>query len=226
MTDFRQYSRALCAVAVILSAGAHVLLAQPQAVFTTDADFRRGNLLNLNQKVPGQLQVNPAAETQTFPFIAVAASFRGTVVRIDVRSGAVVGEYWSSPDERFGDPSRTTIDLHGNVWAGNRSGSNRFQQGSAVKIGLIVGGTRVNASGSPSPNGDFLKPPFEYNTCRDRNRDGLIKTSRGLGDLRPFPYPTDDTIRADGRLIAAEDECILVFQRVNALTIRHVSVDA
>ena len=28
--------------------------------------------------------------------------------------------------------------------------------------------------------------PFAYNTCADRDADGLIATSRGLGDIRPW----------------------------------------
>ena len=37
--------------------------------------------------------------------------------------------------------------------------------------------------GTPNPAGEYLKPPFEYNTCVDKNGDGLIRTSRGLGNM-------------------------------------------
>jgi len=61
----------------------------------------------------------------------------------------------------------------------------------------------------------------------DRDGDGLLRTSRGLGDIRPWPDVTDGVGGTDGIVEDADDECILVYQRLPlALEIRHVSVDA
>jgi streptogramin lyase len=128
------------------------------------------------------------------------------------------------------------VDLFGNVWVGNR-GEQGFisgvRHGSVVKIGLVIGGTRCNSDGAANVTGDYLKPPFLYNTAVDRDNDGLIKTSLGLGDIRPWTNVTDgvggtdNTTTWDARVEDADDECILVFQRTyDAEQVRHVSVDA
>jgi len=191
--------------------------------YTLDADFDEGTLVNVNHDSPNndQLQLNEAPEP--FPFIAVACSGRGTIVRINTVTGEILGEYWSAPDGRGRNPSRTTVDLFGNVWAGNRA-EDDGGKGSVIKIGVVVGGTRCDSSGNADPNGDYLKPPFDYNTCVDRNMDGLIKTSSGLGDIRPW----DNAGGADdgGGVSTADDEAILMYVRVDGDQVRHVSVDA
>ncbi len=207
-------------------------------VWTLNADFDQGILVNLNHSTPDQLQVNAVATT--FPFIGVAASDRGTVVRINTDTGAIVGEYWTSPSGMYKNPSRTTTDLFGNTWVSNRDEANVVSagawgggqppttrnRGSVTKVGLIIGGTRANADGSPNPTGPYLAPPYSYNTCRDRNGDGLIKTSRGLGDIRPWPYINDWKGGTTALVEDAEDECILIYQRTTGYNDRHVSVDA
>ncbi len=182
--------------------------------WTVDADFDQGYMVNLNHDVPthDQLQLNTL--TTPFPFINIACSARGTIARINTTTGLAMGEYLTSPTGMGRNPSRTTVDLEGNVWAGNRNEASGGQ-GSVVKVGLVIGGTRVDAMGNPDPNGDYLAPPFEYNTCVDRDGDGLIKTSRGLGDIRPWLMGQDP-----------EDEAILLFVRTTGPNVRHVSVDA
>lgn len=198
--------------------------------YTLDADFDEGTLLNVNHDVPDQLQLN--TETKPFPFIWVACSGRGTIARIDVNTGAVLGEYLSSPEGRWRNPSRTTVDLNGNVWVSNRDEAGligNVPHGSVVKIGLVIGGTRVNAAGDPDPVGDYLKPPFLYSTAVDRDGDGLIRTSGRLMHVLPWPDATDGGGGAGGGAALvedAEDECILVYQRLpDAENARHVSVD-
>jgi streptogramin lyase len=196
--------------------------------YTLDADFDDGLMINVNHDVVhDQLQLNDV--TTPFPFIWIACSGKGTIVRIDVNTGQVLGEYLSSPAGRSRNPSRTTVDLHGNVWAGNRDEAGGGQ-GSVVKIGLVVGGTRGNKnpdnSFTPDPNGEYLQPPFDYSTAVDRDGDGYIKTSRGLGHVLSWPDITDGVGGLTALVEDADDECILIFQRVTGDNIRHVSVDA
>ena len=199
-------------------------------LYTTDADFDQGTLIGVNHDPPlnDQLQLN--SPTEPFPFINVAASGRGTMVRTNTETGEIVGEYRTAPEGRGLNPSRTTVDLFGNVWTANRDEVdliNGVPHGSAVKIGLIVGGTRVDESGTPNPDGGYLAPPFGYNTCVDRNGDDLIRTSKGLGDILDWPDLSDGMGGTDGLVQDAVDECILIYQRLyDAEQARHVSVDA
>jgi sRNA-binding protein len=199
-------------------------------LYTTDADFDQGTLVSVNHDAPYNDQLQLDSQTKPFPFINVAASGRGTVVRANTETGEIVGEYLTAPDGRGLNPSRTTVDLFGNVWTANREEAGLIDgipHGSAVKIGLIVGGLRVDATGSPDTEGGYLAPPYGYNTCVDRNGDGLIRTSKGLGDILTWPDLTDGLGGTDGLVQDAEDECIIIYQRLsNAEGARHVSVDA
>lgn len=200
--------------------------AQVSRTYTTNADFDEGALVNVNHTaVADQLQLNVAGQPGPLPLIHVAASGSGTLIRLDTDTGAAIGEYLTSPNGVARDPSRTAVDSQGNVWVGNR-GANPNGKGSVLKIGICIGGERVNADGTPNPNGLYLKGPFRYNTCVDRNHDGLIRTSRGLGDVLGWPNITDGAGGPDGLVQDAEDEAILVFQRTAGAEVRHVSIDA
>ena len=169
-------------------------------VYTLDADFDQGTLVNLNHNAPNNDQLQLNSQATAFKFIWVAASGRGTIIKIDTATGNILGEYLSAPDGRLKNPSRTTVDGNGNVWTANRD---EFidNAGSAIKIGLK-----------------------ENSQCVDRNGNGIIDTSTGLGDIRPWTNAggADD----NGGVSTAEDECILVYQRLpNAPNARHVSVD-
>jgi hypothetical protein len=153
--------------------------------YTVDADFDQGTLGDVNHDAPNHDQLQLNTTSTFFPFVNVAASARGTVVRINVDSGAVTGEYFTAPTGRHRNPSRTTVDKFGNVWVANRDEA-EAGQGSVARIGLVTGGTRADADGTPNPGGQFVKSPFAYNTCEDRDGDGLLKTSSGLGDIRPW----------------------------------------
>ncbi|NIM95390.1 MAG: hypothetical protein GTO18_16970 [Anaerolineales bacterium] len=226
---------AICLVVSLLAFGqldgtAAAPVTGVNVLYTTDADFDQGTLVSVNHDAPNNDQLQLDSPTEPFPFINVAASGRGTVVRANTETGEIVGEYRTAPEGRGLDPSRTTVDLFGNVWTANRGEADTIgdvPHGSAVKIGLIFGGTRVESDGTPNPVGDYLAPPFGYNTCVDRNGDGLIRTSGGLGDYLDWPDITDRTGGADGLVEDAEDECILIYQRLyDAENARHVSVDA
>lgn len=197
--------------------------------WTLDADFDEGTIINLNHDPNhDQLQLNNFAKP--FRFINVPASARGTVVRVNTDTGEIVGEYKTAPEDRGLNPSRTTVDIHGNVWTGNREIKEDDSDGAAVKIGIVVGGTRCNADGTDNPNGEYVRldpDKLTYNTCVDRNGDGLIRTSRGLGDILDWSDVTDGAGGTNGIVEDAKDECILLYQRTpDTPKTRHVSVDS
>ncbi len=97
-------------------------------------------------------------------------------------------------------------------------------KGSIARLGLVTGGTRANADGSPNPVGDYLKAPYAYNTCVDRDSDGLLMTSRGLGDIRP--WTNEGGADNDGGVTTAADECVINYTRVTGTFTRTVAVDA
>ncbi len=126
-----------------------------ERAYTLDADFDEGNSFNVTHDVANQLQLDHRA--REFDFLWVAVSSKGTIVKIDTKTGQVIGEYLTSPSGQPKDPSRTTVDLNGNVWATNRAGN------SVVHIGLVENGQ-----------------------CVDRNGNGLIDTSTGFNDIRSW----------------------------------------
>jgi choice-of-anchor C domain-containing protein len=124
-------------------------------VYTLNSDFNEGTLSNVDMRVPNQLQLGEKA--QPFNFIWVAVSSKGTIVKIDTDTGQVTGEYYTSPEGQPKNPSRTTVDLNGNVWVTNRDGN------SVTRVGLLENGQ-----------------------CKDRNGNGRIDTSQGLNDIKPW----------------------------------------
>lgn len=210
--------------------------------YTVDADFDAGTLINLNHEVPTNNQLQLNRKVTPFPFVNIAASARGTVVKIDVNTGEIVGEYLTAPDQMGRDPSRTTVDKFGNVWVGNR-GEYSDGKGSVTRIGVVIGGTRGNknpdGSFTPNFNGEYLKPPFYYNTCVDRDGDGLIRTSRGRGNILPWSNTNSlgsnmvdslgDRTNAAGLYISgvstAEDEAIINYVRVAGTGTRTLAID-
>ncbi|MDB6019247.1 MAG: hypothetical protein JWR19_3736 [Pedosphaera sp.] len=217
----------------------------------TASDFNRGILLNLNYtNLPDQLQVNQ--NTKPFPYVNVtcAQTNWGTLLRVDANTGQIVGEYSTAPD--FGTdnpgihrvPRATGVDRFGNVWVANTAefGSvNGTNMGSVTRIGLIMGGTRGSKDGQghfyPDTNGLYLAPPFIYNTVLDRDGDGLIKTSRGLGDIRAWTniqggqtnYDAAGTRMVGTNLFrgveTADDEALLNYVRVNGTEVGTVAID-
>lgn len=196
---------ALALVALLAFVHGSSLSAAPgnPGVYTLDADYDEGTLVNVNHNTPNNDQLQLDEAPTPLEFIWVAASARGTIVKIDTVTGAVLGEYRSAPEGRGLNPSRTTVDGNGNVWSANRDES-ADNKGSAVKIGLL-----------------------ENNQCVDRDGSGTIETSTGLGDILSWPDITDGAGGADGVVEDAADECILLYQRLDdAINARHVSVDA
>lgn len=121
-------------------------------LYTFNKDFEEGQLVGLeDQTVKDQLQLSKSSST--LPFIWIPNSNNGTISKIDSRTGDELGRYLTGPTTG-GSPSRTTVDLKGNCWVGNRN------TGTVVKVGL-------------SENGQ----------CMDRNGNGKIETSTGPAAL-------------------------------------------
>lgn len=193
-------------------------------------------LLNLEMDSTGKIGF--PSTPRPFPYVYMACSGRGTIVRIDANTGAVLGEYKTVPASRGGshNPSRTTVDRFGECWVGNRN-DNYFNSGtttgSVMRVGLVMGGTRGNkvaAPGggwtvSPSATGEYLAGPFAYMSPSvvDRDGDGLIRTSYGLSNILNW---NDVGANASGGVSMADDELIVTFTRTRAMQVRSLSIDA
>jgi streptogramin lyase len=217
------------APAAFVAPAADAAVPGTNVLYTLDADFDQGVLQDVNHNAPNNNQLQLNRTSVFFPYVNIAASARGTMIRIDVNTGATIGEWFSAPSGRGRDPSRTTVDRLGNTWFSNRAENTDVNgdgngEGSVTRVGVVVGGTRSNADGTPNPAGDFLAAPFAYNTCVDRNADGLIATSRGLGDIRP--WTNAGGVDNDGGVDTAADECLINYSRVSGTNTRTVAVDA
>lgn len=180
---------------------------EPDAVsetYSSDLDFGQGTLVNVAPNNEGSLTM--AGEATAFNFIWLAVSSKGTVVKINTDTGEVLGEYLTSPIGigSTSNPSRTTVDHNGAVWVGNRGindSVNGKAMGSVVHIGLEENGG-----------------------CVDRNGNGVIDTSKKLGDVRG--WNNANNVNTNGGVSGAADECIIHYTRVNSTGTRHVSVDS
>ncbi|MDZ4284611.1 MAG: hypothetical protein U1A28_02205, partial [Patescibacteria group bacterium] len=181
--------------------------------YTLDADFDEGTLVNVNHTdVTDQLQLNSVAKP--FGFIWIAASDRGTVIKINTVTGAILGEYRTAPAGRALNPSRTTVDSNGSVWATNRNEGD-FVAANAISPGIPAAGGGM---------GSVVHIGLEENgQCVDRNGNAVIDTSAGLGDIKP--WLNGGGVDNLGGVSTAEDECIIHYTRVNSTFSRHVSVN-
>ncbi len=138
-------------------------------IFTHSADFLQGDLINL-EVLPDSTNhhLKLIDKGEAFNFIWVAVSSKGTVVKIDTRTGEVLGEYKTAPDGMGTNPSRTTVDADGNVWVGNRAeGSGGL--GSVTKIGLAENG-QCRGTNTSNGLGDIL----------DWNNAGSVDSAGGV----------------------------------------------
>jgi uncharacterized repeat protein (TIGR01451 family) len=175
-----------------------VLQCTGSGTYTVNADFDMGSLINVNHTPSDQVQLSD--QVNAFNFIWVSVSSKGTMVKINTDTGAVVGEYWTSPASQGvgnGNTSRTTVDKDGSVWVANRNGVYNGH-GSVAHIGLVENGQ-----------------------CEDRNGNGVIDTSTGQGDIKPWA-----DISGDRHVATAQDECIVHYVETSNGDARHISVTA
>jgi streptogramin lyase len=112
-------------------------------------------------------------------FIWIANSAEGTLSKLDAATMKEIGRYFTFPGEK-GDPSRTTVGLHGDVVVANRALQNPIEprRASAVRIAA------------------------DKSRCIDRNGNGEIDTFEGTG-----PVPAE-FVWPEGQKVSP-DECVL-----------------
>ena len=183
----------ICSGLMAISFAEGVKASPSMWVYTNNADWEKGVEKGVNHvEVPDQLQLNKNITMDIFIWIANSAEH--TVSKLDTRTGAEVGRYRVDflLDEAgnvitgaTGDPSRTAVDLNGNVWVACRAeyhGDSRM--GAAIKIAAkIEDGTDRNGNGvidtSEDSNGngkidtDEILPPGE---------DELVLVTAALGE--------------------------------------------
>lgn len=109
-------------------------------------------------EMPGP--ANPEGGSGAFSNIWVADTANATILKIDTRTMTERARYLTHP-EILAQPSRTSVNLNGDVAVANRG---RGRAGMPGQSGVTVISTRAE-------------------TCVDRNGDGVLQTSSGPGDL-------------------------------------------
>jgi streptogramin lyase len=136
-------------------------------VYTSDADFDLGVMDGVEHSTtPNQLQLS--VEGSTLPFIWVANSGESTVSKMNTETGCELGRYRTGPGTGDAEnPSRTTVDINGDLWVGNRSSD------TATKIALTP--TDTDGDGT-------------ITTSQDTNGNCLIESSEVL------PWGEDEAV--------------------------------
>ena len=147
--------------------------------YSINKDFNEGIFIGVsNTQVEDQLQLSQ--EQETLPFIWVANSGESTVSKINTITGEEIGRYRTGPGiGEAENPSRTTVDLNGDLWVGNRNTN------TAVKIAL---------------NPFDLDGDGVLKTSTDINNNGLIDPAEilpwGMDEAVLMRIPVDSGPRA------------------------------
>jgi streptogramin lyase len=105
----------------------------------------------------------PDQTPSTFDFIWIANTSQGTVSKINTMTGVEEGRYYVSPTPGTGQSSRTSVNQWGDVAVSNR------EPASVTKVAALE------------------------QKCVDKNGNGVIETSTGPNDIKPW----------------GQDECVL-----------------
>ena len=119
---------------------------------STDAEM----LMDVNPDGP---QTN-GCPGQVQSFIWIANTGEGTLSKVCTRNGVEVARYYTSGQLATGDPSRTSVNMHGDMVVTNR-----------------------DPTSGPS---SVTKFAAEFKDCVDRNHNGGIETSYGPTDIKPW----------------------------------------
>ena len=105
----------------------------------------------------------PDDQPSTFDYIWIANTSQGTVSKINTMTGVEEGRYYTGPNGGAAQPSRTSVNQYGDVAVSNRT------IGSTAKVAALK------------------------SKCIDKNNNGMIETSTGPNDIKPW----------------GQDECVL-----------------
>ena len=166
-----------------------VVGADPRSrTFTTTSDFEEGGLIGMSTDPADQLQVT--TDLTKFDSLWVPKSSAGTVCRLDPETGRVLAEYATAPQNTTGNfPSRIAIDSRGDAWIGD------YRGGGIVKITQADTGRWV-----------------------DRNHNGRLDTSTGMGEVLPWTGAFDDNGAG------AADELVLLRVTTELSGVRTIAV--
>ena len=175
--------------------------------FTNDEDFEGGELSSVQyDTIHDQLQLSGTSQTE--PYIYIANHRYGTVSKVDTDTGKEVarypsclngvgntnqcppGNYYSKPHaycdwaSRGHCPSRTAVDLNGDVWVANRA------------FGLMPSVTKIAGA---------------FDRCVDRNGNGIIETSMDTSGNGRIDLTDSESIpeTGTGEWRGQADECVL-----------------
>jgi hypothetical protein len=102
-----------------------------------------------------------------FSYIWIASSPEGTVSKIDTRTGVEIARYATGPASQA-EPSRTSVNLYGDVAVSNRG----------------------STTGGP---GGVTKIVARAEDCTDADASGVIETSTGPSDV--LPWGSDECVK-------------------------------
>ncbi|GAC33389.1 hypothetical protein [Paraglaciecola polaris] len=155
--------------------------------YTNDADFDLGVLNSVNYTSPNSNQLQLSAIGETFPILWVANAGEDSVSKIDTDNDCEDARYSTWFESTFHGaysgpaPSRTAVDVEGNVFVANRHFDGK--PASIMKI-LSEGGIDRNGNGvidtSVDTNGDCSidrTSPTEFIPPVDLNSDGILQTN-------------------------------------------------
>ena len=133
-------------------------------IYTTDADFDQGTLVSVNHDSPNNDQLQLDQPTEPFPFINVAASGRGTMVRINTETGEPVTKFAAAPVTGGSEQSTpvAVAELH---WT-----DSPLVQPETLPEGTTIIGLSV------APETIKLTSPFDYSQL-------LVSATTNTGDV-------------------------------------------
>lgn len=139
-------------------------------------------------------QLQTVVDLTQFNYVWVPVQSRGTIVRLDSDTGRPLGEYRLYPDGLSNAfPSRIAVDSRGNCWVANE------RDNSVLEIA--------------TPESDWV----------DKNHNGVLDTSQGQGDIRPWTNPLG--VDSNGGTTTAQDELIVQYVRTTDTGARFLAVN-
>ena len=134
----------------------------PDSVDEEAADLVGEDLLPDIPDIPDVTEepVGPPPDCPEMSYIWIANSAEGTLSKLCTITGEEISRFYTSSQEASGDPSRTSVNLHGDMVVTNR-----------------------DPSSGPSSVTKFAADRLD---CLDRNTNDRIDTSTGPDDVKPW----------------------------------------